>query len=163
KTYNEKVWGVPASEISADWGAQRIKDLSLFRAIWDAIKPKRNGAPKDKSKLVTSLIDEFNYPKYGPGMMWEVCAEKVKAAGATLEFDRRVTAIRHHGGSATEVVAVDRDGVDHVYPCTHVISSMPIGALCRAMDPEVDERTRAAADDLRYRGHVTVALVVPQE
>src|SRR6266404_9038078 len=93
KTYNEKVWGVSASEISADWGAQRIKDLSLFRAVWEAMKPKRADSKRDKSKMVTSLIDEFNYPKYGPGMMWEVAAEKVTAAGATIEFDRRVTAI----------------------------------------------------------------------
>src|SRR4051812_20276154 len=94
KAYNEKVWGVPASEISSDWGAQRIKDLSLFRAVWEAIKPKRKGAAaQDKAKAVTSLIEEFNYPKFGPGMMWEVCAEKVTAAGATLEFGRRVTKI----------------------------------------------------------------------
>jgi protoporphyrinogen oxidase len=167
KTYNEKVWGVSASEISSDWGAQRIKNLSLFRAVWEALKqawrPKRSGSKRDKSKMVTSLIDEFNYPKYGPGMMWEVAAEKVTAAGATIEFDRRVTAIHHADGAATAVVAVDRDGVERVYPCTHVISSMPIGALCNAMQPGVDATTHAAAGDLRYRDHLTVALVVPQE
>src|SRR5262245_12282482 len=93
KTYSEKVWGVPATEISADWGAQRIKDLSLFRAVKEAITPKRLRSRRDKSKAVTSLIEEFNYPKYGPGMMWEVAAEKVTAAGATLEFSQRVTRI----------------------------------------------------------------------
>ncbi len=113
--------------------------------------------------MVTSLIDEFNYPKFGPGMMWEVATEKVLAAGAKLDFDRRVTEIRHADGAATAVVAVDSDGVEHVYPCTHVISSMPIGALCNAMVPAVDDSTRAAAVDLRYRAHLTVALVVPQE
>jgi protoporphyrinogen oxidase len=163
KAYNEKVWGVPASQISADWGAQRIKNLSLFRAVWDAIKPKRKGAPKDKSKMVTSLIDEFNYPKFGPGMMWEVAAEKVTAGGATLEFDRRVVGVRHEDGRATHVVAVDSAGTEHVYPCTHVISSMPMGGLCTAMDPPADSATISAADDLRYRAHVTVALVVPQK
>ncbi len=163
KAYNEKVWGVSASEISSDWGAQRIKDLSLFQAIKDALTPKRFGAARDKSKMVTSLIDEFNYPKLGPGMMWEVAADKVVAAGATLDFDRRVTEIRHADGGATAVVAVGSDGVEHVYPCTHVISSMPIGALCRAMEPAVDDATLASAVDLRYRAHLTVALVVPQE
>jgi protoporphyrinogen oxidase len=163
KAYNEKVWGVPASELSADWGAQRIKDLSLFNAILDAIKPRRKRAPKDKSKVITSLIDEFNYPKYGPGMMWEVCAEKVTAAGATLEFDRKVMRIDHRNGVATAVVAADSAGNEHVYPCTHVISSMPLGALCLAMEPAVDDATREAAADLRYRDHLTVALVVPQE
>jgi protoporphyrinogen oxidase len=162
KTYNEKVWGVSASELSADWGAQRIKDLSLFRAVWDAVRPKRL-APRDKSRVVTSLIQEFNYPKLGPGMMWEVAAEKVTAAGATLEFDRRVTAIRHDDGCATEVVAVDSDGTERSYPCTHVISSMPMGALCGVMDPDPGSDTLDAAGDLRHRDHVTVALVVPQE
>ncbi len=162
KAYNEKVWGVSASELSADWGAQRIKDLSLFRAIKDALTPKRL-ANRDKSKMVTSLIDEFNYPKFGPGMMWEVATEKVTAAGAKIHFDRRVTGIRHGAGGATEVVAVDGAGAEHAYPCTHVISSMPIGALCKAMDPPLDDTTRAAADDLRFRAHLTVALVVPQE
>ena len=154
---------MPASELSADWGAQRIKDLSLFRAIWEAMTPKRARAKRDKSQMVTSLIEEFNYPKYGPGMMWEVAADKVTAAGATLEFDRRVTGIRRHDGRATEVVAVDAQGVEHVYPCTHVISSMPIGALCNAMEPPVDDTTAHAASDLRYRSHLTVALVVPQK
>ena len=163
KTYNEKVWGVSAAEISSDWGAQRIKDLSLFRAVWEAVKPKGFNANRDKSKMVTSLIDEFNYPKFGPGMMWEVATEKVATAGATIHFHRRVTAIRHGEGGATEVVAVDETGAEHVYPCTHVISSMPMGALCNAMEPPVDAATHAAADDLRYRDHLTVALVVPQE
>jgi protoporphyrinogen oxidase len=163
KTYNEKVWGVSASELSADWGAQRIKDLSLFRAVWEAVKPKRSDRSRDKSKMVTSLIEEFNYPKLGPGMMWEVATEKVVAAGAKVEFDRKVTGITHRDGLATAVTAVDSDGVEHTYACTHVISSMPIGALCLAMQPEVDSPTKAAADDLRYRYHLTVALVVPQE
>jgi protoporphyrinogen oxidase len=163
KAYNEKVWGVSASEISSDWGAQRIKDLSLFQAIKEAFTPKRFASKRDKQKVVTSLIEEFNYPKYGPGMMWEVATEKITAAGATLDFDRRVTAINHRGGAATEVIAIDADGVEHTYPCTHVISSMPIGALCNAMRPAVDEPTRVAAEDLRYRAHLTIALVVPQE
>jgi protoporphyrinogen oxidase len=163
KGYNEKVWGVSAAEISSDWGAQRIKNLSLGRAAWEALKPKRANATRDKSKMVTSLIDEFNYPKYGPGMMWEVATEKVKAAGVRVEFDRSVKEIRHADGRATAVVAVDADGVEHVYPCSHVVSSMPMGGLCAAMTPEVDVATRDAALDLRFRSHLTVALVVPQE
>jgi protoporphyrinogen oxidase len=164
KAYNEKVWGVPASQISSDWGAQRIKNMSLFTAVWEAIKPKRKRASaKGKSQAVTSLIEEFNYPKFGPGMMWEVCAEKVTAAGAKLEFGQRVSKIRHRDGKAYEVVAVDNAGIETTYPCTEVISSMPIGALVAAMEPTVDEETMLAAKDLRYRDHLTVALVVPQE
>ena len=87
KTQSEKVWGVPCTEIQADWGAQRIKNLSLFRAVWEALKPKWVRAKAAKSKQVTSLIEEFNYPKYGPGMMWERCAELVTAQGTKITFD----------------------------------------------------------------------------
>src|SRR4029079_8049104 len=81
KTYTEKVWGVPVTDLQADWGAQRVKNLSLFRAGWEAIKPKSIRRRQDKSKQVTSLIEEFHYPKYGPGMMWERCTELVTAGG----------------------------------------------------------------------------------
>ena len=73
KTQSEKVWGVPCTEIQADWGAQRIKNLSIWRAVVDALTPKSVKQRRSKGKQITSLIDEFNYPKYGPGMMWERC------------------------------------------------------------------------------------------
>ncbi len=95
KTQSEKVWGVPCTEIQADWGAQRIKNLSLMRAAWEAIIPKKLRARRSKAKQVTSLIDEFNYPKYGPGMMWERCTELVEAKGAKVVRDATVTAIHH--------------------------------------------------------------------
>ena len=85
------------------------------------------------------------------------------AAGATLDFDRRVTKIRHDDRGVYEVVAVDSDGNEHTYACSHVISSMPLGGLCRAMDPPVDATTEDAAGDLRHRDHLTVALVVSQK
>src|SRR5919202_4266499 len=87
KTYTEKVWGVPATEIQADWAAQRIKNLSLFKAVMNAVLPKRN------QKEITSLIEEFQYPKYGPGMMWEVCRDKVVASGTTVAMKTAVTKI----------------------------------------------------------------------
>jgi protoporphyrinogen oxidase len=163
KTYSEKVWGVPASELSADWGAQRVKNLSLLRAVYEALLPNRLRRGRSRSKQVTSLIEEFNYPRYGPGMMWERAADKVAGAGVQLEHDRRVVRVRRRDGGAYEVEAVDAAGRRHRYPCTHVVSSMPLGALCAAMEPPADEATRAAAAGLRYRDHLTVALVVPQE
>ncbi|MGH8976553.1 MAG: NAD(P)/FAD-dependent oxidoreductase [Acidimicrobiia bacterium] len=162
QTQSEKVWGVPCTEIQADWGAQRIKDLSLFRAVWEAMKPKRLRARRDAAKQVTSLIDEFNYPKYGPGMMWERCAEIVTAHGTKVVMNSVVRSIRHAGGRAVAVTA-ETDGVPTDYDCSEVISSMPIGALLRGMDPPVPADVLAAADDLRYRAHITVALVVPEE
>src|SRR3954468_7934081 len=149
KTQSEKVWGVPCTEIQADWGAQRIKNLSLFRAGWEALKPKWLRAKASKSKQVTSLIEEFNYPKYGPGMMWERCAELVTAQGTKIAFDAKVTKIEHGDGKATAVTAVT-GGAPTRYECTDVISSMPIGALVRAMDPPPPEGVLAAAGALRY-------------
>jgi protoporphyrinogen oxidase len=160
KTYNEKVWGVSASEIAADWGAQRIKGMSLFAAVWEPIRAKLFGG-RDKGKQVTSLIEEFNYPKYGPGQMWERCTELVTEQGSTVEFDARVTKIEHHDGRAVAVTST-RDGVETRHECTDVISSMPISQLLEAMDPPVPDDVLKAARSLRYRDFMTVALVVPE-
>jgi len=161
KTQSEKVWGVPCTEIQADWGAQRIKNLSLFRAVWEALKPERIRRRASKTKQVTSLIEEFNYPKYGPGMMWERCAELVTANGVKIVFDSKVTKVEHENGFAVATTALT-EGVPARYQCTHVISSMPIGELLRAMDPPVPPEVQAAADGLRYRDFITVALVLPE-
>lgn len=157
KTYTEKVWGVPGTEISADWAAQRIKNLSLFNAVVNALLPKRNQTD------ITSLIEEFQYPKYGPGMMWEACRDKVEAAGSKVIMETKVRKVLHDGGKVTGVVGVAADGTETTYPCAHVISSMPMPSLLRAMDPPVPAEVRAAADDLHFRDFLTVALVVPQE
>jgi protoporphyrinogen oxidase len=121
KTYNEKVWGIPASELSADFGAQRIKNMSIVAAVWEPLRARMMGS-RDKSKQVTSLIEEFNYPKYGPGQMWETAAEKVTAAGAVLHFRQKVVRILHRDGRAYAVVARNKDtGVESTYPCSHVV------------------------------------------
>jgi protoporphyrinogen oxidase len=155
KTYTEKVWGVPATEIEADWAAQRIKNLSLAKAIINALLPRRNQTD------ITSLIEEFQYPKLGPGMMWERCRELVEAQGTKVLMQTNVVGIRHVGGAAVEVVA-ETNGGSTVYPAAHVVSSMPIGALLRAMDPPVPAEVLRAADDLTYRDFLTIALVVPE-
>jgi protoporphyrinogen oxidase len=156
KTYNEKLWGVPVNKLPADFAAQRIKNLSLSNAVMNALMPKRN------QKEITSLIEEFQYPKYGPGMMWERCTEKVLAKGCTVEMNTRVVGIRHEGGKAVAVVAEAKDGTRTEYPCDHVISSMPISQLLKAIEPPASPEATQAADDLRYRDFITVALVVPE-
>ena len=161
KTYSEKLWGVPASEMSADFGAQRIKGMSLWQAVWEPTRAKIFGR-RDKAKQVTSLIEEFNYPKYGPGEMWEKAAEQVAAAGTKVTFDSVVTKVSLENGRAVSVSA-ESNGITSTYPCTDVISSMPMGALLAAMDPPPPAEVLAAAHDLRYRDFMTVALVVPQE
>ncbi len=152
KTYTEKVWGIPAEEMPADWAAQRIKNLSLFKAVMNALLPSRN------QKEIASLIEEFEYPKYGPGMMWERCTEKVQAQGSEVAMSTRVTRIRHEGGRAVAVEAGGRE-----FACDNVISSMPFTHLLKAMDPPVPAEVLAAADDISYRDFLTVALVVPEE
>ena len=155
KTYNEKLWGVSAEEISADWAAQRIKNLSLLGAVTNAVLPKRN------QKEITSLIEEFQYPKYGPGMMWEKATEKVVAGGTKVMLETKVTKVRHAEGRAVAVVGRTATG-DLELPADHVVSSMPISSLLRAMDPPVPADVQRAAEGLHYRDFLTVALVMPE-
>jgi protoporphyrinogen oxidase len=157
KTYTEKVWGVPVNEMPADWAAQRVKGLSLGKAIVNALLPKRN------QKEITSLIEEFEYPKYGPGMMWERCRELVEANGTKVVMDTAVTSIHHHEGRATEVLARSADGTETVYDCSALISSMPLSTLVGSMDPPAPPEVRRASDDLHYRDFLTIALVVPED
>jgi protoporphyrinogen oxidase len=156
KTYTEKVWGVPADEIQADWAAQRIKNLSLVSAVINAILPRRN------QKDITSLIEEFEYPKHGPGMMWERVTELVEAQGTKVVMGAPVTTIHHEGGRAVAVSA-GTAGSTSRFDASHVISSMPITALLRSMDPPPPPEVLAAADGLSYRDFLTIALVVPEE
>jgi protoporphyrinogen oxidase len=156
KTYTEKAWGIPADKLTADFAAQRIKNLSLAKAIWNALLPRRN------QKDITSLIEEFEYPKLGPGMMWERCRSLVEAQGTKVLLEAPVVRIRHEGGRAVSVTARTADG-ETTIATDHVISSMPITALLKAMDPPVPADVLAAADGLPYRDFLTVALVVPEE
>jgi protoporphyrinogen oxidase len=157
KTYNEKLWGVPADKLPADFAAQRIKNLSFMNAVMTALLPKRGQTD------ITSLIEEFQYPKYGPGMMWERCRDKVEAAGCAVVMNSRVVAVNHENDRAVSVTAQAPDGTRTDYPCDHVISSMPISQLLQAMEPAPAPAAETAADDLRYRDFLTVALVVPEK
>jgi protoporphyrinogen oxidase len=154
KTYTEKLWGVPATEIQSDWAAQRIKNLSLMTAVWRAIVPARG------KKDVTSLIEEFQYPKLGPGMMWERCRDLVLAGGGEIRMRTSLVSVEHVSGRAVAVV-VSRDGVEERIECDEVISSMPIGELVVSMSPPAAVTAVTAAKRLRHRDFLTVALVVP--
>jgi len=155
KTYTEKVWGMPATELQADWAAQRIKNMSLMTAVMRAVLPGGN------RKDVASLIEEFQYPMLGPGMMWERCREKVEAGGGKVRMHTWVTGIGHEGGRAVSVTAASEGGTTS-YEVDSVISSMPLSELVLAMDPPAPAEVVAAAKGLRYRDFITVALVVPQ-
>jgi protoporphyrinogen oxidase len=158
KTYTEKVWGMPCSEISADWAAQRIKGLSLTEAIKNALGSR----PKKGGEVIKTLIEEFEYPKYGPGMMWEHATEKVRATGSEVHMGNRVSKIRHAEGRVTEVVATTAEG-DASYSGTDYISTLPIRELAHMLDPPPPAEVLAAADALRYRDFLTVVLVVDRD
>jgi protoporphyrinogen oxidase len=160
KTYNEKLWGVPASSISADFAAQRIKGMSLVDAVWEPIRAKVFGR-RNKANQLTSLIEEFQYPKYGPGMMWERCRDIVEERGVEVAMNTRVVGIRHEGGRAVSLTA-EHAGATRELPLDHAISSMPFPQLLRAMDPPVPDHVRAAAEGLSFRDFLTVALVIPE-
>jgi protoporphyrinogen oxidase len=162
ETYSEKVWGVPPSQISADWGAQRIKGMSLWSAVWEPFRAKFAGR-RSKGAQITSLIEEFQYPKFGPGMMWERCQELVEAQGSKVVFEAPVTRITHADGRATAVTTRGADGAESTYQADHVVSSMPFPALLRAMDPPPPAEVLQAADELAFRDFLSVALVVPAD
>ncbi|HUB72129.1 MAG TPA: NAD(P)/FAD-dependent oxidoreductase [Acidimicrobiales bacterium] len=155
KTYTEKVWGYPGSELQADWAAQRIKNLNLFNAVKSALIPEKG------QRKITTLIDQFEYPRLGPGMMWEHCRDRVEAAGSKVLMRAAVTRVRHAGGRAYAVCS-QTDGATTEHSASAVISSMPLSALVKALDPPAPAEVVAAASDLHYRDHITVALVVPQ-
>jgi len=156
KTYTEKVWGVPVSEMPADWAAQRVKNLDLGKAVLNALSPRRN------QKVITSLIEEFQYPKYGPGMMWERCRELVEKGGGTVLTETEVSAIHVGGGRARSVTLRHRDGRTEEVAVGHVISSAPMQTLVKMLRPLPPEEVIAAGEDLHYRDYLTVALVVPE-
>ncbi len=159
KSYTEKVWGMSCKEISADWAAQRIKGLSLGSAIKNALIPQRyNG---DRSKVIKTLINSFRYPRLGPGMMWEVCAENMTALGGKLEMGCRVTRCSFDETSANWTVEYkDQQGEIGVIEAEHVISSAPMRELVSGLSPAVSKRTRCAAQSLKYRDFLTVMLIL---
>src|SRR5881398_1960561 len=159
KSYTEKVWGMSCREMSAAWAAQRIKGLSLGSAIKNALLPKKQ--PKDSSKVIKTLINCFKYPRKGPGMMWEACAEKTKALGGQLHMNCRVTRCEYDdASSAWTVFYNDVTGHERALECEHVISSAPMRELVNGLSPAVSEKTKRAAESLKYRDFLTVMLIL---
>ncbi len=159
KSYTEKVWGMSCKEISADWAAQRIKGLSLGSAIKNALLPQRE--TKDKTKVIKTLINSFKYPRRGPGMMWEACAQKIQEMDGDIEMGCKVTACAYDELTHKWTVQFrDRAGRDQTIEAEHVISSAPMRELVRGLSPPVSERTLRAAQSLKYRDFLTVMLIL---
>ncbi len=152
KTYTEKVWGMPCRDIKAEWAAQRIKDLSLFTLVWSAIRPRKKH-PRDK--VIKTLIHEFQYPRRGPGMMWERTRDIVEERGSKVLLNTRVEKIHWRPGAVTAVTAGGRK-----FAAEHFISSLPIRELIQSLDPPPPPHILRAAEDFHYRDFLTVALIV---
>jgi protoporphyrinogen oxidase len=163
KSYTEKVWGVPCQEISADWGAQRIKGLSVAKAIAHALaSPFRNSANTCQKQTETSLIERFLYPKFGPGQMWEEVARRVSARGGQIYLRHRVVGIEHEGFKATSVAVLDETtGSVQRFPCDYFVSTMPVHDLIAFLRP-TDSQVQRIADRLPYRDFMTAGLLLRQ-
>jgi protoporphyrinogen oxidase len=153
KTYTEKVWGVPCTEIRAEWAAQRIQNLSLAQAVLNAASMQR------RSTAIKSLIEEFRYPRLGPGQMWERTCDRLRERGTPVRLHHQVRAIELSGGRFVAVRAQTPEGEVRVEG-EHCISSMPVRELVRALAPPVPESVRASGEGLRYRDFLVVALML---
>ena len=152
KTYTEKVWGVPANTIGADWASQRIKNLSLGRAILNAILPKKDG------EIITTLIDKFKYPKLGPGMMWDSAEKKLREDGHEIVFNAKVESIEVKGKSYKVITSDKKE-----YEADAIFSSMPLAHLPKVIRPEPREEVKKAGRNLKFRDFLSVALIIPSE
>ena len=155
KSYTEKVWGIPCNEIRADWAAQRIKNLSLRKAVWNAISGSND---------THSLIEEFDYPRLGPGMMWETFRDRVAEAGGEVRMEQRVRKI-HRDDRAIRAIEVENvaDGSSYLFKADQFISSMPITALIGNMVPPAPKHVQAAAEKLKYRDFLIVTLILKKK
>ena len=152
KTYTEKVWGISCSELKAEWAAQRIKDLSVKTALTHMFfKPR---------VAVKTLIEEFDYPRLGPGMMWQAVKEEIEKRGGVVQLNTDVVEIIREGDAVRSVMAV-RDGKTQEIRGSHFISSMPVTDFVRKLSPGSD-RALGAANQLHYRDFLTVCLIVDQ-
>lgn len=153
KTYTEKVWGIPCTEIDSDWAAQRIKGLSMMTLLKNTLFPPKK--TEDKDKVIKTLIHEFQYPRRGPGMMWQRFREIVESRGCSVTFESPVDKIFWQPGRVTGIQAGGR-----TYEGDHFVSSMPIRELIQCLDPAPPDNVLKAADDFNYRDFLTVVLIV---
>ncbi|MEO8745201.1 MAG: NAD(P)/FAD-dependent oxidoreductase [Candidatus Dormiibacterota bacterium] len=158
KTYTEKVWGISTRELSADWAAQRIKSLDMWLVLRTALLPGRK--PKNRGEVVTTLIDKFRYPRFGPGQMWERVARISQERGQPVLMGRSVEAIKHSGGRVRTVATRTATGALEDHTGTDFISSIPMRELIARLDPPAPEAVRRAADSLSYRDFISIALMI---
>lgn len=155
KTYTEKVWGIRADQIQSEWAVQRIKNLSLTSALLSAFFPK-----KFNKGGFTTLIDEFYYPIYGPGMMWEKCAQLISEAGGLVRFNEKIQSISRirDRNEEDKLRVICQNSGD--FNCDRIITSIALKDLISIIEPAPPEEVRKAASKLKYRAFITVAIPV---
>jgi len=151
--YTEKLWGVPVRDIAPDWGAQRVKGLSLTKAVGEVL---RTTFRKNYKTSETSLIEQFHYPKRGPGQLWEALAEEIRSLGGEIRFDCKVTGVEIAGNRVAGVRANENESLSGDY----VISTMPVKDLIAAMGETPPSQVREVAGALPYRDFITVGLLL---
>jgi protoporphyrinogen oxidase len=161
KSYTEKVWGVPCDKISAEWGAQRIKGLSITKSLIHFLKSATSQKSGDvtQKNTETSLIENFMYPKFGPGQLWELVADKVIAMGGEIVTDIDVDRIHCQDGAVVSVGATDVTGRRREFDGDYFFSTMPIQELVRALDAAVPCEVKEISEGLQYRDFITVGLL----
>ncbi|HEX4164128.1 MAG TPA: NAD(P)/FAD-dependent oxidoreductase [Bryobacteraceae bacterium] len=162
KSYTEKVWGIACNSISAEWGAQRIKGLSIFKTILHMLKklkPKKQADIAQKD-VETSLIEQFLYPKFGPGQMWEEVTRRVEHMGGKILMQWAVERIEHRGDVVTAVIARHQStGESKRFEGDYFFSTMPVKELVAQMEPPAPSAIREISDGLMYRDFITVGVL----
>jgi protoporphyrinogen oxidase len=161
KSYTEKVWGRPCSEIAADWAAQRIKGLSLTTAALASLRPRPPVQPAgDRTNQIKTLITSFRYPRLGPGMMWEAATERIRSHGGRVMLNSPVRRLEHHpGNGGWQLELAGSPGVSRG-PYQHVICSAPLGAIIPIIQNPLPAAVKEAASSLSYRDFLLVALIL---
>ncbi|MDL2261923.1 NAD(P)/FAD-dependent oxidoreductase [Bacteroidales bacterium OttesenSCG-928-I21] len=160
ENYTEKVWGIHPSKLGADWGSQRIKGLSLMGIVKDVVTKPFKKKSVDQKNIETSLIEQFIYPKFGPGQLWETVANDIETKGTKIEKNHTVKTINIENNKVVSV-AIDNNGEEKVHNCDYLISSMPIKDLIAAIKGiNIDPEVKRIAAELPYRDFITVGLLV---
>lgn len=157
KDYTTKLWGVSPRELDASWGAQRVKKLSLSKMVFDFIAKSVNKQYKTKD---TSLIEQFYYPKRGPGQLWEEMAKAIVEAGGEILYGTTCARLLTDGAKITAVAVTDATGIERQISCDYVVSSMPVKELIRSLEADVPQEVKLIAEGLPYRDFITVGVLV---
>ena len=162
KDYTEKVWGIPCNQINADWGAQRVKGLSISKAVLHfLLKPLKKATSVNQKNVETSLISQFLYPKYGPGQLWEQVAEIIKQKGGEIHLNHKAIGLKIENNRISEVVFENTSSCEKISAkADHYISTMPVKDLINSLEYDIPQEVQEVANGLLYRDFITVGLLL---